>query len=129
LLTPQSLDIIAFVLGAITAGGGITGYARTGSIPSIVAGVTVGLLVSPPHQPNHPSRSNDRKQYGLGGFRIRNRQAYGVQLALLASIVLAGSSVPRAIRSGKPLPIGLSVLALVGLYNFGVATLAGSGSK
>jgi uncharacterized membrane protein (UPF0136 family) len=52
-----------------------------------------------------------------------------VQLALLASIVLAGSSVPRAIRSGKPLPIGLSVLALVGLYNFGVATLAGSGSK
>ena len=52
-----------------------------------------------------------------------------MQLALLASLVLAGSSVPRAIRSGKPLPIGLSVLAFVGLYNFGVATVAGSGSK
>ena len=41
----QSLDTIAFILGAITAGGGITGYVRTGSIPSITAGVTVGALV------------------------------------------------------------------------------------
>ena len=44
-----------------------------------------------------------------------------VEAALLASIVLAGSSVPRAIRVQKPLPIGLSVLALFGLYNFGTA--------
>jgi uncharacterized membrane protein (UPF0136 family) len=73
--------------------------------------------------------ANQQSKYGLGGYRIRNRQPYGVHLALLASLVLAGSSVPRAIRSGKPLPIGLSVLALVGLYNFGVATVAGSGSK
>jgi uncharacterized membrane protein (UPF0136 family) len=73
--------------------------------------------------------ANQQSKYGLGGYRIRNRQAYGVHLALLASLVLAGSSVPRAIRSGKPLPIGLSVLAFVGLYNFGVATVAGSGSK
>jgi uncharacterized membrane protein (UPF0136 family) len=60
-------------------------------------------------------------QYGLGGLRIRNKQPYGIELALLASIVLAGSSVPRAIKSGKPLPIGLSLIAAFGLYNFGVA--------
>jgi uncharacterized membrane protein (UPF0136 family) len=71
----------------------------------------------------------DPERYGLGGYRIRNRQAYGVGLALLASLVLAGSSVPRALRSGKPLPIGLSVLALVGLYSFGMAATAGSTSK
>jgi len=41
----QSLDQIALFLGALTAGGGITGYIRTGSIPSVVAGVTVGALV------------------------------------------------------------------------------------
>ena len=35
----------AFILACLTAGGGITGYARTGSIPSIAAGVTVGALV------------------------------------------------------------------------------------
>ena len=51
---------------------------------------------------------------------MRNRQSYGVELALLASLVLAGSSFPRAIRSQKPLPIGLSVVAAYGLYRFGL---------
>ncbi|KAI4098067.1 MAG: hypothetical protein L6R37_006706 [Teloschistes peruensis] len=91
----------AFLLAALTAGGGITGYARTGSVPSIAAGVTVGLL------------------YGLGGLRQRNRQPYGLELALLASILLAGSSIPRAIKTQKPLPLGLSVIAVFGLYRFG----------
>jgi len=96
-------ELPAFVLGALTAGGGITGYVRAGSIPSLAAGCTVGLL------------------YILGGLRIQNKQPYGVELALLASIVLAGSSIPRAIKSQKPLPMGLSVLALFGLYTFGTA--------
>lgn len=39
------IDTIALVLGALTAGGGIAGYARTGSVPSVAAGVTVGSLV------------------------------------------------------------------------------------
>jgi hypothetical protein len=43
------------------------------------------------------------------------------RLALLASVVLAGSSIPRAIKSQKPLPAGLSLLALYGLYTFGSA--------
>ncbi|KAK3208422.1 hypothetical protein GRF29_77g687652, partial [Pseudopithomyces chartarum] len=98
-----SLDNIGLILGALTAGGGITGFARTGSIPSVVAGVTVGTL------------------YILGGLRVRNAQPYGVELGLLASIVLAGSSIPRALRSQKPLPIGLSLLAVFGLYAFGSA--------
>jgi uncharacterized membrane protein (UPF0136 family) len=61
------------------------------------------------------------EQYGLGGLRIRNRQPYGVELALLASVVLAGSSIPRAIKTQKPLPMGLSLLAVYGLYAFGSA--------
>ena len=51
---------------------------------------------------------------------MRNRQPYGVEMALLASIVLAGSSVPRAIKSQKPLPIGLGIVAAYGLYRFGM---------
>ncbi|MCJ1353355.1 MAG: hypothetical protein MMC33_003341 [Icmadophila ericetorum] len=96
-------DTPAFALALLTAGGGITGYARTGSIPSVVAGCTVGAL------------------YALGGYRMRNNQPYGIELALLASLVLAGSSIPRAIRSQKPLPVGLSVLAIYGLVQFGSA--------
>ncbi|KAI4205620.1 MAG: hypothetical protein LQ346_001404 [Caloplaca aetnensis] len=95
-------SIQAFILAALTAGGGITGYARTGSIPSIAAGVTVGAL------------------YGLGGLRVRNRQPYGLELALAASFILAGSSFPRAVKTMKPLPIGLSVVAAFGLYRFGM---------
>ncbi|MCJ1309133.1 hypothetical protein MMC25_002788 [Agyrium rufum] len=101
-------DIPALALAILTAGGGITGYVRTGSIPSIAAGCTVGAL------------------YGLGAYRIRNNQTYGVELALFASVVLAGSSVPRAIRSQKPLPVGLSVLAIYGLIQFGNAWRTGA---
>ena len=52
---------------------------------------------------------------------MRNRQPYGVELALLASLILAGSSIPRAIKTQKPLPAGLSALALYGLWTFGNA--------
>lgn len=53
----QSLDSIAYILGALTAGGGITGYVRTRSVPSIVAGVTVGTLVRLPPLRSQTPRS------------------------------------------------------------------------
>lgn len=53
----SSLGNIALVLGALTAGGGITGYVRTGSVPSIAAGCTVGLLVRPLALANHITSS------------------------------------------------------------------------
>lgn len=96
---------------------------RTGSIPSVAAGVTVGTLVRlPPLQPFlRKEKKTDKEQYGIGGYRISQKQAYGVELALLASVILAGSSIPRAIKTRKPLPIGLSLLATYGLINFGMA--------
>jgi uncharacterized membrane protein (UPF0136 family) len=62
-------------------------------------------------------------QYGLGGYRIQKRLSYGVELAVLASVVLAGSSIPRAIKTGKPLPGALSILAVTGLVAYGKAWL------
>jgi uncharacterized membrane protein (UPF0136 family) len=62
-------------------------------------------------------------QYLVGGYRMQNKLSYGVELALLASVILAGASIPRAIRGGKPLPTGLSALALFGLYTYGSAYL------
>lgn len=41
----QASELPAFILGSLTSIGGIIGYARTGSVPSIAAGLTVGLLV------------------------------------------------------------------------------------
>lgn len=65
----------------------------------------------------HPP-TNSRTD-ALGGYRIQNRESYGVELSLLASAVLGGSAIPRAIRLRKPVPIGLSVLSLFGLLTFG----------
>ncbi|KAG6032148.1 hypothetical protein E4U41_007308 [Claviceps citrina] len=79
------------------------GYVKTGSMPSIIAGTAVGVL------------------YGLGGYRIQNRQSYGVELSLLASVVLGASAIPRAIRLRKPVPVLLSVLSVYGLVTFGRA--------
>ncbi|KAI9806950.1 MAG: hypothetical protein M1833_002608 [Piccolia ochrophora] len=106
----MSTSNTAYLLALLTAGGGLTGYIRAGSVPSAAAGLTVGAL------------------YGLGGYRLQKRQPYGVELALAASVVLAGSSVPRAIRSGKPLPAGLSLVAVYGLWVFGTAWRQGYGS-
>ncbi|KAF7551680.1 hypothetical protein G7Z17_g4848 [Cylindrodendrum hubeiense] len=98
-----TIQIIGYVLGALTAGGGTMGYVKSGSLPSIIAGCSVGFL------------------YTIGAYRIQNRQSYGVELCLLASIVLAGSAFPRAIRLRKPVPIALSVLSSIGLLTFGTA--------
>ncbi|KAG6012692.1 hypothetical protein E4U43_007692 [Claviceps pusilla] len=100
--TPQ-LEISSYALAALTAGGGIMGYVKSRSVPSVIAGTAVGVL------------------YGLGGYRIQNRQSYGVELSLLASIVLGGSAIPRAIRLRKPVPVLLSVLSAFGLVTFGKA--------
>jgi uncharacterized membrane protein (UPF0136 family) len=54
-------------------------------------------------------------------IRLRNGASYGEELGLLASTVLAGSSVPRALRLKKPVPIALSFVATYGLVLFGLA--------
>ncbi|KAK7431094.1 hypothetical protein QQZ08_002375 [Neonectria magnoliae] len=99
----SNLQAIAYILGGLTAGGGIMGYARTGSLPSIIAGCGVGFL------------------YTLGGYRIQTGQSWGIELCLLASVILAGSAYPRAIRLRKPVPIVLSVISSIGLYTYGMA--------
>lgn len=83
------------------------GYSRTGSLPSAIAGVSVGAL------------------YAFSYMQLQGQGAYGEEIGLLASAVLGGSSVPRVIKTGgKPVPVALSVLATYGLYVFGTAYMA-----
>lgn len=58
---------------------------------------------------------------GLGGYRIHNRDPYGVELSVLASLILGGASIPRAIKLKKPVPVMLSVVSTFGMAVFGNA--------
>ncbi|KAJ5934349.1 hypothetical protein N7466_003896 [Penicillium verhagenii] len=101
--TPPTTSALA--LSLLTSLGGAIGYARTGSIPSIAAGLTVGAI------------------YAVAFTRLRAGESYGEELGLLASAVLGGSSIPRAIKTGgKAVPVGLSLLATYGVVIFGLAT-------
>ncbi|QVM09282.1 hypothetical protein D8B26_003945 [Coccidioides posadasii str. Silveira] len=102
-MSPQNTTYSAAALSVLTSLGGIAGYARTGSVPSIAAGLSVGAL------------------YALSYLRLNGNQPYGEELGLVASAVLGGSAIPRAIKTRKPVPLGLSALATYGLFVFGMA--------
>jgi len=89
--------IPAFVMGTLCIVGGVTGYARTRSIPSLVAGVGVGAL------------------YLYSGDSIRKHTANGLETALGASALLLLSSIPRVTKG--PIPALLTVTsAATGVY-------------
>ncbi|KAF3919611.1 hypothetical protein ABW20_dc0103942 [Dactylellina cionopaga] len=52
--------------------------------------------------------------YGYSGYLLKKNADYGIELAILASVILGGAMIPRAIKTQKPLPVGLSVLAITG---------------
>ncbi|KAI0339636.1 hypothetical protein BDW22DRAFT_1361211 [Trametopsis cervina] len=79
----------AFAMGSLCLIGGLTGFARTRSVPSLVAGVSVGLL------------------FLWSADRIRQGTPNGLEGAFLASTVLLLSSAPR-FRKG-PIPKVLTV--------------------
>lgn len=76
---------------------GFIGFSKTGSVPSLVAGVGVGSV------------------YGYAGYLIHHHRPYGIETAIGASVLLAGAMVPRAIKTNfqKPVPAVMSVLSLV----------------
>ncbi|KAJ7199109.1 transmembrane proteins 14C-domain-containing protein [Mycena haematopus] len=87
----------ALAMGGFCMLGGIAGFTRTRSIPSLVAGIGVGAV------------------YLWAGDRIRKGQSNGIESAIGASAVLFASSVPRM---GKgPVPAMLAATSTMsGLY-------------
>ncbi|KAK9451270.1 transmembrane proteins 14C-domain-containing protein [Limtongia smithiae] len=85
----------AFTLAALCSFGGVMGYMRKGSLPSLMGGLGVGAL------------------YGVGGYLLKQNMDYGIQVSLGASLLLTFAGAPRAIKLRKPLPIALTTIGLV----------------
>ncbi|KAK7863875.1 hypothetical protein R5R35_007209 [Gryllus longicercus] len=84
----MGVDIISFAYAATVAAGGIVGYVKAGSIPSLGAGLLFGSVL------------------GYGAYQTsQNPENYGVLLG--TSCVLGGLMGYRFYNSGKFMPAGL----------------------
>ncbi|CAD1808304.1 Transmembrane proteins 14C family protein [Candida parapsilosis] len=84
----------SFVLSALCAIGGLMGYFRKNSVPSLVGGLVVSAL------------------YGSAGYIMNSNGKHGEELALGASIILFLAGLVRSYATGFSKPIPLLLLAL-----------------
>jgi uncharacterized membrane protein (UPF0136 family) len=86
------------IFGALTIIGGVIGYVKAGSLPSIIAGAITGVLLL------------------VAGWILPTNRAVGLLIALIVSLLLAAQFVPKLIRTGKMMPAGLmSILSVIGI--------------
>jgi uncharacterized membrane protein (UPF0136 family) len=86
------------IFGALTIVGGIIGYVKAGSLPSIIAGAITGVLLL------------------IAGALLAEHRAAGLATAFVISLLLAAQFVPKFIRTAKVMPAGLmSILSVIGL--------------
>jgi len=81
----------AYVIGSLCIVGGVAGFAKRRSVPSLIGGVSVGLL------------------YLYSADAIRKGAPNGIEAACAASALLLLSSLPRVTKG--PVPAVLTLLA------------------
>lgn len=90
--------IYFLVFGALTIVGGVIGYVKAGSLPSIIAGAITGVLLL------------------VAGALLPEHRAIGLATALVVSLLLAAQFVPKFIRTGRAMPAGMmSILSVIGI--------------
>ncbi len=86
------------VFGLLTIAGGIMGYVSKGSMPSIIAGSISGILLL------------------VAAFLLPSHAVFGLALAAVVALLLAGRFVPAFAKTGSLMPAGLmSILSVIGL--------------
>ena len=87
----KKVSYIVFTYGAIVFLGGLAGSFIAGSIPSLVAGVVFGLLIS------------------LNAYKIFKGNVKGLTLALIQSIILGSFFLYRLKMTGKMFPAAIMI--------------------
>ncbi|KAF9652804.1 hypothetical protein BDM02DRAFT_3126235 [Thelephora ganbajun] len=83
-------EIPALAAGFLSLIGGVIGFARKRSVPSLIGGLSVGGL------------------YIWSGLALQNGQPYGLEGALGSSILLFLSSAPRFPKGSVPKILALA---------------------
>ena len=90
--------IYFIIFGILTIAGGVVGYLKAGSVVSVIAGSISGLSLL------------------VAAWLMPDRQAAGLIIALIVSVLLAGQFVPKFFSTHKVMPAGLmSVLSVLGI--------------
>ena len=96
MLSPAKIYFIVF--GILTIAGGIIGYVKAGSMPSIIAGSITGILLV------------------VGALILPEHRAAGLATGLVISLLLAAQFIPKFLRTGKAMPAGMmSILSVIGI--------------
>jgi uncharacterized membrane protein (UPF0136 family) len=86
-----------YIFGALTIVGGVMGYVKAHSTPSLIAGAVCGLLLI------------------FAGILVATKVQPALILGLLISLALAYQFVPKLMGGGKFMPAGLmSALSVIG---------------
>lgn len=94
----DATQLYFLIFGALTIIGGVIGYVKAGSLPSIIAGVVTGVLLL------------------VAGWILPTNRVIGIVIALIISFLLAAQFIPKFIRTGKAMPAGLmSILSVIGI--------------
>jgi len=94
----EATKVYFIIFGALTIIGGIIGYVKAGSLPSIIAGSITGVLLL------------------VAGSLLPQHRAASLATAFIISLLLAGQFVPKFIRTGKVMPAGMmSILSVIGI--------------
>ncbi|KAI9218317.1 transmembrane proteins 14C-domain-containing protein [Blastocladiella britannica] len=91
----------AYTLSALCAAGGVAGFVRARSRPSLIAGLSFSAL------------------YAASGYLIHTNAAYGSELAVVTSLVLVLAMGPRALRNPKPHTVALAASGLLSTAYYG----------
>ncbi|OWA50562.1 hypothetical protein BV898_15073 [Hypsibius exemplaris] len=101
LLHPSQPDYLGYVYAAVVAAGGVTGYAKAGSVPSLAMGLLFGGVL------------------GLGAYMVSQDRG-NVLLSTIASGVLTGVMGSRFLKTGAFMPAGMvASLSFLMLLRYG----------
>jgi uncharacterized membrane protein (UPF0136 family) len=94
----DATQLYFLIFGALTIIGGAIGYAKAGSLASIIAGTVTGVLLL------------------VAGWIFPTNRMMGIVIGLIISFLLAAQFIPKFIRTGKAMPAGLmSILSVIGI--------------